>query len=72
MIVCLIVFLSSCSSTKVEQVKLSPPEVYLQKVEVGPCARKTNSDLLNCYLKTKKALDRANEDKLKIQEWYRA
>ncbi len=72
MLLCLIVFLSSCSSTpKVKQVKLLPPEVYLQQVKVEPCAKKTNEDLLKCYLKTKKALNRANEDKQKIKEWYR-
>ena len=72
MLLCLIMFLSSCSSPKVEQVKLLPPEVFLQQVQVEPCPNKTNEDLLKCYLKTKKALKRANEDKRKIEEWYRA
>lgn len=69
MFCCLLVFLTSCSSTKIEQVKITPPDAYLQPVTVEPCAKKTNEDLLKCYLKTKKALDRANDDKLKIRQW---
>ena len=42
----------------------------MQQVKVEPCARKNNEDLLQCYLKTKKALHRANQDKQKIKEWY--
>lgn len=68
MVFCLIVFLTSCSTT-VKQVKVCPPEVYLQKVTVEPCDKKTNEDLLKCYLKTKKALARANEDKKFIENW---
>ena len=71
---CLIVFLSSCSNAcvpEVKQIKVSPPEVYLQKVYVEPCAKKTNEDLLKCYLKTKTALERANQDKARIADFYK-
>lgn len=72
MLLCLIAFLSSCSSPQIEQVKLLPPEVYLQEVKVESCARRTNEDLLKCYLKYKQALKRANNDKQKIIEWYKS
>ena len=73
MLVCLIMFLTSCSSApEVKQVKLLPPETYLQEVRPAPCESKTNDDLLKCFIQTRKALDRANNDKKKIVEWYKS
>lgn len=69
MFICLIMFLSSCAIDDCKPVKMAPPEVYLQEVKVDTCAAVTNDDLVLCFLKTKKALKRANEDKRHIAEW---
>lgn len=69
MFVCLLVFLASCATNNERIVKLSPPEVYLQEVHVEKCNFEKNDDLFKCYLSTKKALKRANDDKRKIVEW---
>lgn len=70
MLLCLLMFLSSCSSDKeIKYIKLSPPEVYLQEVKAKPCQNNVNADLLKCLLNTKQALKRANDDKARIVQW---
>lgn len=59
--------LTACATKNVQEV----PVARLQKIPEPYCDIKTNGDLADCLVATRKALEQSNADKEAVQKWVR-